>query len=102
MYIEFRTKKLEKCYKEGRKAEKEWGRTIAHKYVIAVNLIKAVNHPSDLAEFPQFNYEPLRRDRKGQHSLKLGRRARLIFTVRRGGKARIARIEEVSKTHYEH
>ena len=102
MYIEFKTGRLEKCYEERRKAEAEWGRTIASKYVQAVNLLKAVNHPSDLAAFSQFNYKRLRGDRKGQHSLKLGRRARLIFTVQRSGGVRIARIEEVSTTHYEH
>ena len=102
MYIEFRTSKLEKCYLDRRTREKTWKGTVPNTYVSAVNLLKAVNHPSDLSAFPQFGYGPLTRDRRGQHSLRLGRRERLIFTVRKGSDALIARIEEVSTTHYDH
>ena len=68
----------------------------------AVDLLKAVEHPSHLTAFREFAYEPLRENRKGQHSLKLGERGRLIFTLSDGGQAVIARIEEVSTTHYDH
>ena len=102
MYIEFRTRKLEKCYLEHRKRERAWGRAVARKYVEAVNLLKAVDHPSELGAFPQFDYEPLTADRKGQHSLKLAYRVRLIFTVRESRGTLTARIKEVSTTHYDH
>lgn len=102
MYIEFKTTKLERCYLKRRDREKAWGRAVARKYVQAVNLLKAVTHPSHLGAFPQFDYEPLRQDRRGQHSLELGRRAHLIFTVHEGDDALIARIEEVNTTHYGH
>ena len=102
MYIEFRTKKLERCYLERKEREKAWGRAVAQKYIAAVDLLKAVDQPSHLAAFPQYRYEPLTQDRKGQHSLTLGHRVRLIFTVRKGSDAQIARIEEVSTTHYDH
>lgn len=46
-------------------------------------------------------YEALAGDRKGQHSLKLGYRERLIFTVHAGPEGLGARIEEVSIGHYE-
>ena len=102
MYIEFRTSKLEKYYREQRERERVWGKVVARKYVEAVNLLKAVDHPSDLSAFSQFEYEQLREDRKGEHALKLGYRERLIFTVRKGSDALIARIKEVSITHYDH
>ena len=102
MYIGFRTKKLERCYLEQRDREKVWGRAVARKYVQAIGALKAVDHPSDLGTFPQFDYEPLRQDRKGQHSLELSRRAHLIFTMHEGRDALTARIEEVNTTHYGH
>jgi len=102
VYIEFRTTRLERCYRERREREKAWGKVVARAYLDAVTLLKAVAHPADLGGFPQYRYEPLTQDRKGQHSLALGYRVRLIFTVREGGKALIVRIEEVSTTHYGH
>ncbi len=102
MIIRFKTGKLRRCYEQERKAQAAWGKVIARKYVQAVDLLKAVERPSHLATFREFDYEPLREDRKGQHSLTLARRARLIFTVSEGGQAVIARIEEVSITPYGH
>lgn len=102
MYIEFRTRRLERCYLERREREAAWGKPVARKYVQAVNHLKAVDHPSHLGDFPQFDYAPLTGDRKGRHSLTIAYRVRLIFTVRRGRDALTARIEEVSKTHYGH
>jgi len=93
---------LQKCYEERRAAQSAWGEDVARKYVQAVNLLKAVDHPSHLKTYPQFDYESLTGNREGEHSLKLGYRERLIFTVRKGGDALIARIEEVSTTHYGH
>ncbi len=102
MYIEFRTRRLETCYLRERERERAWGTAVARKYVQAIDALKAVDHPSHLGTFPRFDYEPLRQDRKGQHSLELGRRAHLIFTVHKGRDALTARIEEVNTTHYGH
>ena len=102
MYIDFKTTKLKKCYLKQRTREKTWKGTVPGKYVEAVNLLQVVDRPLDLSAFRQFEYEELKHDRKGEHSLKLGRRERLIFTVRDGKDALIARIEEVSTTHYDH
>jgi proteic killer suppression protein len=100
--IRFKTNRLRRCYEEQRKAQAAWSKAIARKYVQAVDLLKAVEHPSHLTAFREFAYEPLTEDRKGQHSLKLARRTRVIFTVSETGEALIARVEEVSTTHYEH
>jgi plasmid maintenance system killer protein len=100
--IKFRTNTLRRRYERKTDRHKAWGKAIAGKYVDAVNLLKAVEHPSHLAAFRQFAYEPLREDRKGEYSLKLGERARLIFTVSDAGTALVARIEEVDPRHYGH
>ena len=102
MIIRFKTNKLRGCYQQHRKAQAAWGKAIARKYVQAVDLLKAVDDPSHLAAFREFAYEPLTEDRKGQHSLKLARRTRLIFAMCEGGETLIARVEEVSTTHYDH
>lgn len=102
MYIEFRTQRLKRCYLERRERERTWGRVIAGKYVQAVNLLKDVEHPSDLRRFQSLDYHTLKANRKGQHALDLGQRQRLIFTVRRKRGSVTARIEEVSTTHYDH
>lgn len=102
MYIEFGSRRLERCYLERREAEAAWGKATARKYIRAVDLLKAADQPSDLGTFASFNYHPLTGDRKGQHAMELGRRERLIFTARQEGDILTARIEEVSTTHYEH
>jgi plasmid maintenance system killer protein len=100
--IRFGTNKLRRCYEQHREANKAWGKPIARKYVQAVDLLRQVEIVSHLAAFRQFAYEPLTGDRKGQHSLKLARRARLIFRLSDGGQALIAHIEEVDVRHYGH
>lgn len=102
MYIEFRTGRLERCYRERRVREATWGKAVAQKYIQAVDLLKAADHPSDLRQFRSLNYHPLTADRQGQHALYLGKRERLIFSVREAGDEMIARIEKVSTTHYDH
>jgi len=101
VYIEFRTRRLKRCYLERREREAAWGKVIARKYVQAVNLLKAVEHPSHLRQFRSFNYHRLKADREGQHALDLGERERLIFTVRKERGSVTARTEEVSTTHYD-
>jgi len=102
VYIEFRTGRLERCYLRRREREAAWGRAVARKYIQAVNLLKRVKRVPDLAKFRSFNYHQLKADRKAQHSLDLGDRERLIFTVRKERDSMIAHIEEVSTTHYDH
>ena len=101
VYIEFGRRRLQRCYHEQRVAEATWGRQVARRYVAAIGLLKAAHRPSDLRKFRALNYHQLKADRKGEHVLELGARERLIFTVREGDKALIARIEEVSTTHYD-
>ncbi|NIM07005.1 MAG: plasmid maintenance system killer [Armatimonadetes bacterium] len=102
MYTIFKTSKLEKCYRKPRKAEAAWGKAVAQKYIQAVNLLRAVDRPSDLRGFRLFNYHQLKADRKGQCALKLGERVRLIFTVCEKQGLVTVRIEEVNTTHYDH
>jgi proteic killer suppression protein len=97
--IDFRTKKLEKCFRESRQADKEFGVQVARKYIQRVNLIKAAKDLNAVKKLPGLRCHPLKGNRDGQYAVNLTGFYRLIFTLE-GDKLNIAMIEEVSK-HYD-
>ena len=97
--IDFRTNKLEKCFKESRQANKEFGAQVGRKYIQRIILIKAAKDLNAVMQLPGLRCHPLKGDRKGQYAVNLTGFYRLIFTVE-GDKLNIAMIEEVSK-HYD-
>ncbi|TMS94092.1 plasmid maintenance system killer [Pseudoalteromonas sp. S201] len=99
MEIDFRTNKLEKCFKESRLANREFGDQVGRKYIQRINLIKAAKDLDEVKKLPGLRCHPLKGDRKGQFAVNLTGFYRLIFTVE-GDKLSIAMIEEVSK-HYD-
>lgn len=98
MLIEFRKKKLEKCYCESRVASKTYGDDVARRYIQRINIIKQVRNLEELLQLPGLDGHPLKGDRKGQYAIKLTGFYRLIFTLK-GEALEIVLIEEVSK-HY--
>lgn len=99
MIVNFKTKKLEKCYCQSSQAQKEFGSPVAKKYIQRVNLIKAAANLDEVMALPGLRCHPLKGNRKGQYAVKLTGFYRLIFTVH-GDRLDIASIEEVSK-HYD-
>ena len=99
MIVNFKTKKLEKCYCQSNQAQKEFGSQIAKKYIQRVNLIKAAKNLDEVMSLPGLRCHPLKGNRKGQYAVKLTGFYRLIFTAD-GDCLDIALIEEVSK-HYD-
>ena len=98
MQITFRTRKLEKEYRENARAVKVYGSTVARKYVQRIDIIKQVRNIDELMSLPALGCHSLKGDRHGQYSIKLTGFYRLIFTLE-GDELEIAHIEEVSK-HY--
>ena len=98
MEIRFRTKKLERQYRDYREAEKAYGKQVARKYISRIDLIKHVRDINELCKLPALHCHPLKSDRQGQWALNLTGYYRLIFTLE-GKYLEIVRIEEVSK-HY--
>jgi len=96
--VKYKRKYLEKCYREKAEAVKRWGPKVGTKYIRHLNLVYAVERIDDLYSLPQLGFHPLKGNRKGQHSIILTRRARLI--VKCEGDTIII-IEEVSVGHYE-
>jgi proteic killer suppression protein len=99
LIIRFKTKKLERQYKEHRQAQKAWGNKIARKYIQRINLIKAATCLEDVMKLPGLRCHPLKGDRVGKYAANLDGFYRLIFSVD-GEQLEIALIEEVSK-HYD-
>lgn len=99
MKVEFRKKKLEKCFKQQKHAVKEFGDQVARKYIQRIEIIKSVANLDDLMGLPGLRCHPLKGKRQDQYAVKLTGFYRLIFTVD-GDCLNIAMIEEVSK-HYD-
>lgn len=99
MEINFRTKKLEKCFKDSSLADQEYGNQVGRKYIQRINLIKAATDLDAIMKLPGLRCHPLKGDRKGQFAVNLTGFYRLIFTLE-GDRLHIAMIEEVSK-HYD-
>lgn len=98
MKVEFRTNALRQQYEKSDKATKAYGPQAARKYVERVNILKVANTLTDIMAQQTLRCHPLKGNRKGQHSIRLHGRWRLVVTFR-SGELEVVRIEEVSK-HY--
>ena len=98
MQVEFRTKKLREQYIDSKKAMRAYGEAVGRRYIHRINAIKHANNIDQLGKLPGFNCHRLKGDRKGEWSITLINRVRLIFILE-GETLEIARIKEVSK-HY--
>jgi proteic killer suppression protein len=96
--IIFRSRKLEKEYRQHDKAVKAYGPAVARKYIQRINIIKQARDIDELMNLPALDCHPLKGNCYGQSAVKLTGFYRLIFTLM-GDALEIAHIEEVSK-HY--
>lgn len=99
MIVEFKTRKLEKCYETHKQAIKEFGDLIGKRYIQRINIIKATVDINVLMKLPALHYHPLIGDRNGQYAINLNGFYRLIFTLEENSLT-VVRIDEVSK-HYD-
>ena len=98
MEVTFRTRRLEKEYRECDKAIKSYGTEVTRKYIQRINIIKQVRNIEELMRLPGLRCHSLKGDRHGQYSIKLTGFYRLIFTLKDDA-LEIVHVEEVSK-HY--
>jgi proteic killer suppression protein len=97
--VAFRTRKLERCYRDDHVAARAFGPDVARRYIERINLIKTALGLDELLDLPGLRGHSLRGDRAGQYAIRLTGFIRLIMTVRRGTPPSVC-IEEVSK-HYD-
>lgn len=99
MQVEFRTSRLERCYREHRRAVKAWGADIAERYIERINILKFSRSVEDLYRIETLRFHELKGQRAGEYAIWLGRRERLIVTFRDDAMT-VVRIEEVTVDHH--
>lgn len=98
MIIKFKTRQLENCFRDHRKANKAFGDQVARKYIQRINIIQQTQNLDELICLPGLRCHALKGERKGQYAVNLTGFFRLIFKLK-GSQLEIVMIEEVSK-HY--
>lgn len=98
MIVKFKTRQLEICFKEYRKANKTFGEQIARKYIQRIKIIQQSQNLNELISLPGLRCHALKGTRKGEYAINLSGFYRLIFTLA-GNHLEIVMIEQVSK-HY--
>jgi len=96
--ISFRTKQLERCFRESKAATKAFGPEVGRRYIQRIKLIQASKSVDDLRKLPGLRFHALTGDRKGTHAVNLTGFYRLILSIE-GSEAQVIKIEEVSN-HY--
>ena len=79
MEVEFRTRRLERCFENLDLAVREWGPQVGSRYVERVRAIQRARGFEYLYGFRALGFHPLRGDRRGQYALRLTGRMRLII-----------------------
>ena len=98
MEVIFRTRQLQLNYEDENRATRQWGEPVGPRYVLRINQILDVENFYQLYGIPSLRLHPLRGARRGELSIYLTGRWRLI--VRMGDTAESIIIEGVSN-HYD-
>ena len=80
MEVVFRTRKLERCYRDFQAAVREFGADGARRYIERINLIKVAHRLEELLTLPGLHGHPLKGNRAGQFAIRWTGYVRLILT----------------------
>ena len=97
MLLIFRTRRLERAFRDPAFAVRLWGADVGSRYEQRLNVIQAQTDWNRLFLFRALNLHPLRGDRAGQFALRLTGRWRLI--VQPGTSTNQVRIMSVEDYH---
>jgi len=78
--------------------QRTWGAEVGRKNIQRIDILQEATDMAEVRKLPGLDCHPLKGRRKGQFGITLHGRWRLIFSLQ-GDKARIIRVEEVSKHH---
>ena len=98
MEVIFRTNELRRCYEESARAIRRWGPDVGRRYIIRVQMLHAARDFQDAYQRPALRLHSLRGSRRGELSIYLIGRWRLIVTE--GTTPESVIVEEVSN-HYD-
>lgn len=80
MQVSFRTRRLERCYRDSSRAIREWGPQVGRRFVQRIDALLESGQRSDIQEVRAYDLHPLAGDRRGQHALRLTGQVRLIVS----------------------
>ena len=98
MNVIFRTNELRRCYEDSSRAIRRWGPDVGRMYIHRIQMLHAVRDFQDAYHRPALRLHPLRSSQRGELSIYITGRWRLIVTP--GSAADSVIIEEVSN-HYD-
>ncbi len=98
MEVIFRTNQLRRCYEDSSRANRQWGTDVARQYILRIHRLYAISNFQEAYTVQSFHLHPLRSSRRGELSIRLTGRWRLIVT--KGDTDESVIIEEVSD-HYD-
>ena len=98
MDVVFRNNQLRRCYEESARAIRRWGPEVGRAYIRRIAMLYALKDFQDAYQRPALRLHPLRSSQRGELSIRLTGRWRLIVT--KGDSEEIVIIEEVSD-HYD-
>ena len=98
MEVIFRTNELRRCYEDSSRAIRRWKPDVGRVYIRRVQMLYAVIDVHDAYQRPALRLHPLRSSQRGELSIYLTGRWRLIVTP--GSSEDSVMIEEVSN-HYD-
>ncbi|MCH7905254.1 MAG: type II toxin-antitoxin system RelE/ParE family toxin [Armatimonadetes bacterium] len=100
MNFAFDDRKLQTLYITGKgKIARQLAREIIDKFFISLEIVASVTSTDQLRQFRGLNYEALKGNRKGQHSLRLNDQYRLIVEESVDGNGQILLIIEIDDYH---
>lgn len=97
MEVTFKTQKLRRCYENMGEASQRWGGPVARKYINRVDNLHAASNFQMLYQIRALRLHPLKGSKKGDFSINLTNRWRMI--IRKGISEEHIIIVEVSN-HY--
>ena len=98
MDVIFRNNQLRRCYEESARAIQRWGPEVGRMYIRRIEMLYAAKDFQDAYHRTALHLHPLRSSQRGELSIYLVGRWRLIVT--KGGSEEVVSIEEVSD-HYD-
>ena len=98
MEVIFRTNQLLRCYESSSRATRQWGAEVGRQYILRINQLYAVSNFQEAYKIQSMYLHPLRSSGRGELSIRLTGRWRLIVT--KGDTEESVIIEEVSD-HYD-
>ena len=97
MEVSFRSRRLQRCYEESSRADREWGSIVGRRYIRKVNELGALPTFNDVFAIVRMRAHPYK-SRPGSCPLSMTGRWRLL--VRQGERPDQVIVEEVSN-HYD-